>query len=55
MLRRRKIAGTLYLGIAEDAVAPELLTAHAWLRCGDVILTGESECEHFSMVSCFAG
>jgi hypothetical protein len=55
MLRRRKIAGVLYLGIAKDAVASQPLAAHAWLGCGDVILTGERERERFSMVSCFVG
>jgi hypothetical protein len=55
LLRRRNIAGALYLGVAKDASAPELLVAHAWLRCGDVILTGESERKRYSVVSCFAG
>ena len=55
MLRRRRIAGALYLGLARDATAPESLAAHAWLCCGDVILTGESERERFSVVACFAG
>jgi len=31
MLRRRKLAGALYLGIAKDAIAPQSLAAHAWL------------------------
>lgn len=55
MLRQRKMAGALYLGIARDAVASDSLAAHAWLRCGDVILTGENGRERFSVVACFAG
>jgi len=55
MLHQRKIAGALYLGIAKEAVASQPLAAHAWLRCGDVILAGECGHERFSVVSCFAG
>ena len=55
MLHRRKLSGVLYLGIAKDASAAELLVAHAWLCCGDVILTGESERARFSAVACFIG
>lgn len=43
MLRRRGIASTLYLGVAPDRADPALLQAHAWLRAGDKILTGELE------------
>ncbi len=45
MLRRRRLATTLYLGVA----TPERtkLTAHAWLRAGDKILTGrEASLQH---------
>jgi hypothetical protein len=53
LLRRRKIAGTLYLGIAKDELAPEQITAHAWLCSGDLFLTGESGREHYKVVSIF--
>lgn len=52
MLRRRRIAGTLYLGVAKDV--DKKLIAHAWLRCGDVIVTGETGMERFTVVSVFS-
>jgi len=41
MLRRRGLASTLYLGLRSGETAG--LSAHAWLRSGDRILTGRSE------------
>lgn len=38
MLRRRGLAGTLYLGARGEG--ENGLAAHAWLRCGDVYVTG---------------
>lgn len=43
MLRRRGLASTLYLGVAPDPKKAEAITAHAWLRIGDKIVTGERE------------
>ncbi len=43
MLRRRGIANTLYLGIAAGRENASAMTAHAWLRCGDKIVTGARE------------
>jgi hypothetical protein len=37
MLRRRNAANTLYLGVFKKE---EVFTAHAWLRNGDLIVTG---------------
>jgi hypothetical protein len=54
MLRRRRIAATLYLGVAKDDEKPEKLAAHAWLRCGDIIVTGKAGMEHFTVVSVFS-
>lgn len=51
MLKRRKIPSTLYLGVAKHA--NEGLSAHAWLRCGDRILTGGALKEQFTVVSTF--
>jgi hypothetical protein len=39
MLRRRRVANTLYLGVHKEG---ELFTAHAWLRNGDLIVTGRN-------------
>jgi hypothetical protein len=52
MLRRRGMRGTLYLGLAKDERVG--VCAHAWLRFGDMILTGESEVDEFSMAGSFA-
>jgi len=53
MLRRRKIAGTIYLGVAKKESAAEHFAAHAWLCSGDLFLTGESGREHYKVISIF--
>ena len=45
MLRLRGLPSTLYLGVAKDGDGG--LDAHAWLRSGDLILTGERGRERF--------
>jgi hypothetical protein len=52
MLRRRDISSTLYLGLARAEGVK--LTAHAWLRAGDKILTGRAESFSQSVVATFA-
>lgn len=52
MLRRRGIASTLYLGV--NAAERSALRAHAWLRCGSVLVTGEEGCEEYAPVAAFA-
>jgi hypothetical protein len=52
MLRRRRIASTLYLGVARPDEAT--LTAHAWLRAGDRILTGRAESRTHQTIATFA-
>jgi hypothetical protein len=51
MLDRRCIPSTLYLGVARDE--KQNLIAHAWLQCGDVIITGKAEKDRFTTVSMF--
>lgn len=51
MLRRRKIPSTLYLGVAKEKNG-EIL-AHAWLRCGNRILTGKETSAMFKPIACF--
>lgn len=42
---------TLYLGVAkEDGTS---MTAHAWLRCGKLIVTGADSMEGFTVTACF--
>jgi hypothetical protein len=52
MLHRRKIPATLYLGIARKD--EHEIIAHAWLRCGNKILTGRRGMKKFTVVSSFA-
>jgi hypothetical protein len=49
MLRRRGIASTLYLGVAKDPVV-----AHAWLRAGDLNVTGGRDVSRYAVVASFA-
>jgi hypothetical protein len=53
MLQRRRLASTLYLGAARNQAQPEELQAHAWLRCGGLVLTGENESRRFPVVAQF--
>lgn len=41
MLAGRGISSEIRLGVAKDS--PDSLLAHAWLECGDKIITGEGE------------
>jgi hypothetical protein len=52
MLRRRRLPSTLYLGVARQGTTA--LAAHAWLRCGTLILTGASGHQQFTVVATFA-
>jgi transglutaminase superfamily protein len=54
MLRRRGLSSTLYLGVAADPERPAALIAHAWLRLGDKIVTGESEAAKHRKLASFA-
>ncbi len=46
MLSRRGIGSQIRLGVAKNS--PDLLRAHAWLECGDRIVTGEGEHRNFA-------
>lgn len=52
MLRRRGLASTLYLGLKK--AGEKSLDAHAWLRYGDIILTGGESLDMFTVISTFA-
>ena len=52
MLQRRHIASTLYLGLAKGEA--QKMEAHAWLRCGEEVITGKAGHERFSVISSFA-
>ena len=53
MLNRRRLPGLLYLGVAKNPLAPKKLDAHAWVRSGDSVLTGEAGHERFTVVGVF--
>lgn len=52
MLQRRGIASTIYLGVT--AASPQELGAHAWLRCGAKVITGDRQLDTYTAVSSFA-
>lgn len=52
MLRRRRLPSTLYLGVARPDETK--FTAHAWLRVGDLILTGRAESRTHTVLATFA-
>jgi hypothetical protein len=41
MLARRGVGSQIRLGVAKNS--PDILSAHAWLECGGMIVTGEGE------------
>ena len=54
MLGRRGINSTLYLGVGKDQSDKDTMAAHAWLRCGESILTGAGGVERYSAISSFS-
>ncbi len=56
MLQQRGIAGAFYLGAATGSGEDEAqkLSAHAWLKCDNEIITGETGNERFTVVSTFS-
>jgi len=54
MIKRRGISGTLYLGVMKDETKPDKLAAHAWVRCGQFILTGAKGHLQYTVVSTFS-
>ena len=52
MLRQMDIANTLYLGVVRDG--RKGLAAHAWLRCGGLMVTGGPGENRFTKVGSFA-
>ena len=50
LLRLRRLPGTLYLGLAKDG---ESLVAHAWLKCGELTVTGGDDVRRYRVVARF--
>ena len=54
MLKNRKLKSVIYFGIRnEPSVRKEKLSAHAWLQCSGVVVTGEKNHDLFTVVECF--
>lgn len=51
MLRSRQLLSTVYLGIRKQN---NKLKAHAWVRCGTIIVTGKKGMELYTVVGRFA-
>lgn len=54
ILGRRGLATTVHLGVANDPLHPERLIAHAWLCCGDTIVTGAAGAGRYTPLAAFA-
>jgi hypothetical protein len=54
LLRRRGVASTVYLGVAPARADGRQINAHAWLRCGERIVTGKTEAGRFRALACFS-
>lgn len=59
LLRRRQIPSTLYLGAAlhpnspGQTAAAHAMTAHAWLRCGPLYVTGGRGHDNYAVLAIF--
>jgi hypothetical protein len=53
MLHRRGLTSTLYLGVERAHGGEKWLDAHAWLRCGSDVVTGERHHERFKVLAAF--
>lgn len=56
ILLKRGISGQFYLGVrtgGRDRFDPRSLAAHAWLQCGEQIVSGGQGCEDYTVVSVF--
>jgi hypothetical protein len=52
MLRCRGISSTLYMGLTRGGASH--IQGHAWLKCGERILTGQEGMEKFTVIATFA-
>lgn len=54
LLDRRQIPCTLYFGVAPRVADGRAVNAHAWLQCGDRIITGRAEAKNFRAMTWFS-
>lgn len=53
LLRRKKIAHCIHFGVKKHHSDAQRLEAHAWLQCGNAIVTGRKGHREFKRVSSF--
>lgn len=53
ILRLNGLTPTLSLGVTRDAPAGTSVLAHAWLRCGEVMVTGQVEQHRYKQIATF--
>jgi len=51
LLAQNGLPATIYFGLAKES--ENQLMAHAWVRCGNRIITGKAGMEKFTVVACF--
>lgn len=51
MLDQLGLPATIYFGLAKEV--DNQLSAHAWVRCGNKIISGKVGMERFTVVACF--
>lgn len=52
ILQHKQIPSTIYLGVAKEG--SNKMIAHAWLRCGNIIVTGKEEMKKFTPIIYFS-
>ncbi len=52
LLRQQQLPGTLYLGVKKNRL--NQVDAHAWLRSGDRVLTGNQNLQQYAVVGKFS-
>lgn len=51
MLKKRKIPGTLHLGVMKEGTDNSTFKAHAWIECNTLIICGAFEAGEFQEIS----
>lgn len=52
-LNRKKIPSTIYFGVCHKGKQNKF-KAHAWLKCGEIIITGAQNHEHYTVMKSFS-
>lgn len=52
MLKARRMTSTVFFGVSKNKQKGNF-HAHAWLQCGNYIVTGNKHLEQFTVIACF--